>query len=89
MSGHASKPAGHFDCSHTVALLFPYLDHELDAGETEAVQTHLARCGPCADLFRFEGNVLRLCGERLARVQAPPDLRRRIGRICQCGETGG
>jgi len=70
------------DCQATLKRLYPYLDRELDTAELTSVRAHLDRCGPCAGLFHFEANVLRLVGERLAHTQAPADLRSRITRPC-------
>lgn len=72
----------HLNCQATVTRLYPYLDRELDPAEIEAVRAHLDRCGLCAHLFHFESNMLSLVGRRLACIQAPAELRRRITRLC-------
>ncbi len=72
----------HLDCQGTLKRLYPYLDRELDTAELTAVRAHLDRCGPCAGLFHFEANVLRLVGERLSHTQAPAELRSRISQMC-------
>jgi anti-sigma factor (TIGR02949 family) len=89
MSDQSTVPPLPLDCSPTIALLFPYLDRELGPIETEAVAAHLAACGHCANLFRFENNVLAFLGERLARTRAPEPLRGRIAALCRPGGSGG
>jgi mycothiol system anti-sigma-R factor len=79
----------HYDCSETIALLFPYLDRELDAAEQAKVRAHLEECGECSRLFRFEAAMLTLVGERLARTTAPADLRARIHELSRRALTGG
>ena len=79
----------HLDCQATLKRLYPYLDRELDTAELTAVRAHLDRCGPCAGLFHFEANVLRLVGERLAHTQAPAELRSRISQMCAARRPGG
>jgi mycothiol system anti-sigma-R factor len=71
-----------YNCREVATRLFPYLDRELNPEEQAAVRAHLDRCGPCADHFRFEANVLTFLGKRLAHTQAPPELRARISRLC-------
>ena len=75
MSDHTPH---HYECSETIALLFPYLDRELDPVEQAKVRAHLEECGNCSQLFRFEATMLTLVGERLARMTAPAELRSRI-----------
>jgi mycothiol system anti-sigma-R factor len=72
----------HFGCHDAIGRLFPYLDRELDAADQAAVEAHLAVCGHCAELFRFEANVLTVIGNRLARTRAPEALRVRLRALC-------
>lgn len=67
-----------FECAEAMERLYPYLDRELEAVEYEAVQAHLAACGNCASLFRFEERILTIVGERLTALTAPPHLRQRL-----------
>jgi mycothiol system anti-sigma-R factor len=79
----------YYECSETIALLFPYLDRELDAVEQAKVRHHLDQCGDCSRLFRFEAAMLTLVGERLARTTAPAELRTRIHELSRRTLTGG
>ena len=85
MSDHTPH---HYECSETIALLFPYLDRELDPVEQAKVRAHLEECGNCSQLFRFEATMLTLVGERLARTTAPAELRSRIHELSRRALTG-
>jgi anti-sigma factor (TIGR02949 family) len=70
-----------WECSEVIAVLYPYLDRELTDDEQRQVQDHLAQCGNCAQLFRFEAAMLSLVGNHLREIQAPADLRSRIAQL--------
>jgi anti-sigma factor (TIGR02949 family) len=69
-------------CSQIAALLYDYLDRELNECELLEVQAHLERCPPCRHMFTFEENVLRRVGECARRVSAPPTLVERVRKMC-------
>jgi mycothiol system anti-sigma-R factor len=71
------------DCKEAMHRVYRYLDRELTADERAIVQRHLDGCPPCADLFRFEENVLTFVGRRCRQTEAPEQLRDRVRRLCQ------
>jgi mycothiol system anti-sigma-R factor len=72
-------------CNQIAALLYDFLDRELNESELLEVQEHLERCPPCRHIFTFEENVLRRVGECARRVSAPPALVERVRKMCDQG----
>ncbi|HLI51459.1 MAG TPA: zf-HC2 domain-containing protein [Thermomicrobiaceae bacterium] len=71
------------DCNEVMRRLDEFIDRELNDEELAEVQAHLDRCGHCAERFRFEENVLRLVGRCGRQLSAPPELVRRVRRMCR------
>jgi anti-sigma factor (TIGR02949 family) len=71
-------PVDRYTCEETFRRLDDFVDRELGADETAAVEEHLRICEACAVEFAFEESVLRQVRERVARISAPKDLLRRI-----------
>lgn len=65
-------------CGDVYGQIFPYLDHELSAGERAEVERHIAACPGCEDHFAFDGAVLRFVRQRAPRPLASPDLQARL-----------
>ena len=65
-------------CAEVFQRIQDYLDRELTPEEMERVREHLELCAWCAREVRFEGTVLREIRGRLARIDAPPDLLRKV-----------
>lgn len=65
-------------CDELKALLHPYLDDELDAGDAASVAAHLDTCPDCAEIYAE----LKTLSESVAReakyFSAPPELALRI-----------
>lgn len=70
------------NCSEAMQRLYEFLDRELTPEEQRVVQSHLDRCPPCVDLFRFEANILTFVGSKCRETAAPPELRKRVERLC-------
>jgi mycothiol system anti-sigma-R factor len=67
-------------CKETVARLQTFVDRELSAAEVREVRTHLDRCPPCLNHFRFEEGLKRLVHQRACPETAPGSLRDRLAR---------
>lgn len=67
------------NCTEVRARLDAYVDGELSAGETTAVDAHCGACESCESLARHEREFRRLL-RRQPREAAPPELRARIVR---------
>jgi anti-sigma factor (TIGR02949 family) len=70
------------DCEAALRRLFDFLDHELDEGERDAMQRHLATCRSCYSRASFEQ---RLKGKlrELEREEPAVDAEERIKRLLQ------
>lgn len=65
-------------CAEALARLDDYLDREVDHRAIETIEQHLGCCGPCAEEYRYEESVVRSIRRKLAEVEIPDDLRRRV-----------
>jgi len=66
------------NCSKARFLLYAYLDREVPRSDSEALQRHIARCGPCAARSHSARNLGRLLRTRLDYARAPITLRERL-----------
>lgn len=83
------SPISRLSCEEVFRRLDDFLDRELSADEMQMVQTHLDVCAQCANEFDFERRTLDAVREKLQRIEAPADLRRRIARaIDKAGQDG-
>jgi anti-sigma factor (TIGR02949 family) len=71
-------PVDRLTCEETFCRLDDYLDRELSAEEMRLVREHLEICAVCAREFGFERAVIERVRATLARIDVPPDLKRRI-----------
>ena len=65
-------------CEEAFRRLDDFLDHELSPDEMRLVQEHLETCAQCSREFHFEQSVITGVRDKLARIDAPPDLLSRI-----------
>lgn len=65
------------DCEQVIAQIFDYLDHELDAERSEAIEQHLHQCKSCFSRKEFERRMLAKVGD-LRREAVPDALNERI-----------
>ena len=75
-------------CEELFRRVDSYLDRELSDGEMRMVAEHLETCAACAAEYAFESSVLRNVRQKLAHIQAPPDLLSRISRRIAEAEGG-
>ena len=45
-------------CQEALAVLYAYLDHELDADSVSVIREHIDDCPPCGGAFSFEERLL-------------------------------
>lgn len=66
-------------CRQVIAKLWDYLDGELSPDEMAGVADHLAMCGRCYPLYRFEFSFLEaIARQRDALARVPADWRRQV-----------
>lgn len=70
-----------YTCEQVFERINDYLDRELSAEEMALVQEHLDTCAVCAREYAFEGTVLDDLKEKLRRIDLPPSVREKIGKI--------
>ncbi len=73
----AVPPPGPVDCDELFDKLDLLMDRELPQHELDRLETHLARCLPCAGRRDFESQLRAVVRDRCAE-QAPDDLVQRI-----------
>ena len=67
-----------YTCKEAIARLDDYLDRELSPEEIRRVERHLKICRQCTREFGFEKELLAQMRQRLARLETPPELWKRI-----------
>lgn len=65
-------------CSEVLALVFLYIDGEIDEQHRVEVTTHLSECAPCEGEYAIERRVRSLVQRCCEREQAPASVRERI-----------
>jgi anti-sigma factor (TIGR02949 family) len=71
------KPA--LDCEQALAKIFEFIDHELNASDHEAMETHLHTCKSCFSRTEFERRLKqKLTG---LRDEAEPAAKSRIEKL--------
>jgi anti-sigma factor (TIGR02949 family) len=71
-------PSERMTCADAFARLDAYLDRTLTPEEAQEVEGHLQACSECACEYRYEERFLREVRAKLKRLQAPPELMRKI-----------
>ncbi len=69
---------GWISCRGTSALLWEFLDGELDAAGTDRVRAHLSACPQCRAREAHGRAYLRRMSAVGGPTEAPPALRRRV-----------
>jgi anti-sigma factor (TIGR02949 family) len=67
-----------YTCEQVAQRLQDYVDRELCESDRERVARHLEECAWCAREARFESTLLLEIRGRLSRIEAPPDLLRKV-----------
>lgn len=68
-------------CTETFRRLDDYMDRELSAEETVAVEAHLRACAMCSGEFEVERELLDAIRARLTRLRVPQELKARISAL--------
>jgi mycothiol system anti-sigma-R factor len=66
------------DCSEVLALVYGFLDDEVDVADRSRIAQHLDECSPCLRQFALEQAVKSLVNRSCACEQAPDRLRIQI-----------
>jgi mycothiol system anti-sigma-R factor len=65
-------------CSEVLALVYNYLDGELDQDGCSDVREHLDECGPCLREYGLEEAVKKLVHKSCGCDPVPEDLRDKV-----------
>lgn len=65
-------------CSEVLALVYVYIDNEIDEQHRIEVTTHLSECSPCEGQYAIERRVQALVRRSCHGTQAPSEVRERI-----------
>ena len=81
-SGAAGGPGGEMiPCEEALRLVHEYLDGELDGVPEDQVRRHFEVCGRCYPHLRLERSYREAVRRAAAGEAAPPELRKRVGRL--------
>jgi anti-sigma factor RsiW len=64
-------------CEKCEQLMQPFLDRQLDEGERQKAEDHLAKCGYCARRYRFE-ETLRQFVRKASSEPMRPELKAKL-----------
>jgi mycothiol system anti-sigma-R factor len=67
-------------CEKCEELMQPFLDRQLDEGELQKAEAHLAQCGFCARRYRFE-ETLRQFVRKACSESMPPELKAKLAAL--------
>ncbi|MDT8436474.1 MAG: zf-HC2 domain-containing protein [Gemmatimonadota bacterium] len=81
--GGGRKPTDETTCEEALALVYEYLDGELEPERTDIVRRHLAQCRCCYPHFDFERMFLDYVRDVGGTPRSSPELRDRIRRILE------
>lgn len=88
-SEDAVMPTGMIDCSTAAAMLWDYLDGNLEDVKYDQVQQHLDRCAHCFPNAEFGQVVLKAVAQARQAAPAGPSLRDSvINRLRAAGYEG-
>jgi mycothiol system anti-sigma-R factor len=65
-------------CSEVLALVYSYLDHEMEDASYAQIHQHLEECGPCLREFGLEEVVKRLVHKCCGHETVPDELRQKV-----------
>ncbi len=75
------------NCDKCQNLISGYIDGDLDAKSSEAVETHFSLCAECAKLHEDFASILGFCDETFAEDSVPPNSQAMWCRINNIIET--
>jgi mycothiol system anti-sigma-R factor len=65
-------------CSEVLALVYSYIDGEIEAGSYSQIRQHLDECGPCLREYGLEEVVKRLVHKCCGHEAVPDELRAKV-----------
>jgi mycothiol system anti-sigma-R factor len=65
-------------CSEVLALVYSYIDHEMEDASYTQIRQHLEECGPCLREYGLEEVVKRLVHKCCGHEQVPEELRMKV-----------
>jgi mycothiol system anti-sigma-R factor len=65
-------------CTEVLALVYSYIDGEMEDSSTEQIRQHLHECGPCLREYGLEELVKRLVHNCCGHEAAPGELRAKV-----------
>ena len=65
-------------CTEVLALVYSYLDGEMEDASCTEIREHLDECGPCLREYGLEEAVKRLVHKHCGHEPVPSDLRQKV-----------
>jgi mycothiol system anti-sigma-R factor len=65
-------------CSEVLALVYSYIDHEMEDASYGQIRQHLDECGPCLREYGLEEVVKRLVHKCCGHEAVPEELRQKV-----------
>jgi mycothiol system anti-sigma-R factor len=65
-------------CSEVLALVYSYIDHEMEDASYTQIREHLDECGPCLREYGLEEVVKRLVHKCCGHEAVPEELRQKV-----------
>jgi mycothiol system anti-sigma-R factor len=65
-------------CTEVLALVYSYIDGEMEVSSTTQIRQHLDECGPCLREYGLEELVKRLVHNCCGHEEAPGELRAKV-----------
>lgn len=65
-------------CSEVLALVYSYLDHEIEDASYGDIRQHLDECGPCLREYGLEEVVKKLVHKSCGQEAVPGELRAKV-----------
>jgi mycothiol system anti-sigma-R factor len=65
-------------CTEVLALVYSYIDGEMEASGTAEIKQHLDECGPCLREYGLEEAVKRLIAKHCGCDPVPSELRSKV-----------
>jgi mycothiol system anti-sigma-R factor len=65
-------------CTEVLALVYSYIDHEMEDDNYAQIREHLDECGPCLREYGLEEVVKRLVHKCCGHEAVPEELRKKV-----------
>lgn len=71
------------DCEQVLAMVWGYLDGEIDEVRYREIQMHISMCAECGPRYEFQRRVLALVERKCKEGSFPQGLRQRLFRLLE------